>query len=117
MVIYFRSFVQDINKWRPDFDKIYLYAKDRYKAKHQYLLNKREKLGLNHYDDPKSLIEYQNDMQDVYKNIEEYNLWKKRKVLILFDDMIPDMINNKKLHPLVIELFIKDRKFNVAFIT
>ena len=74
MVIYSRSFVQDINKWRPYFDKIYLYAKDRYKAKHQYLLNKREKLGLHHYDDPESLIEYQNHMQDVYKNTEEYNL-------------------------------------------
>ena len=45
----------------------------------------------------KDLIEYSNDMQEVYKNIEEYNSGKKRKVLIVFDDMIADMINNKKI--------------------
>ena len=58
VVIYSRSFVQGINNWRPDFDKIYLYAKDPYKAKHQYLINKREKLGFNNSDDPEALIEY-----------------------------------------------------------
>ena len=58
-------------------------------------------------------------MQDVYKNIEEYNLGKKRKVLIVFDDIIADMINNKKLNPIVTELFIRDRKINIsiAFVT
>ena len=59
-------------------------------------MNKREKVNLNHYDDPKAFIEYSNDMQDGYKNIEEYNLRKKRKVLIVFNDMIADMINDKK---------------------
>ena len=53
-------------------------------------------------------MEYSNDMQDVYKNIEDYNLEKKRKVLIVFDDMIADMINNNKLSPVVTELFIRD---------
>ena len=57
-------------------------------SKYRYLINKRGKVGLNHYDNPKAFIEYSNDMQDVYKNIEEYNPGKKRKVLILFDDMI-----------------------------
>ena len=58
-------------------------------------------------------------MQDVYKNIEEYNLGKKRKILIVFDDMIADMINNKKLNSIVTELFIRGRKLNIsiAFIT
>ena len=51
-------------------------------------------------------MEYSNDMQDVYKNIEDYNPIKKRKVLIIFDDMIADMINNNKLNPIVTELFI-----------
>ena len=51
-------------------------------------------------------MEYSNDMQDVYKNIEEYNLGKKRKVLIVFDDMIGGKINNKKLNPIVIELLL-----------
>ena len=49
-------------------------------------------------------------MQDVYKNIEEYNLGLKYKVLIVFD-MIPDMINNKKINPVITELFIRGRKF------
>ena len=58
-------------------------------------------------------------MQDVYKNIEEYNIGKKRKILIVFDDMIADMINNKKINPVVRELFIRGRKLNIsiAFIT
>ena len=51
-------------------------------------------------------------MKDVYKNSEEYNLGRKCKVLIFFDDMIADMINNKKLYPIVTELFIKGRKRN-----
>ena len=47
-------------------------------------------------------------MEDFYRNIEEYNIGKKRKILIVFDDMIADMINNKKLNPVVTELFIRD---------
>ena len=95
---------------QPDIDKIYLYAKDPYETKYQYLINKREKVGLDHFDDPKAFMEYSNDIQDVYKNIEDYNPIKKRKVLIVFDDMIADMINNKKLNPVVTELFIRGRK-------
>ena len=90
---------------QPDIDKIYLYAKDPYEKKYQYLINKREKIGLNHFNDPKAFMECSNDMQDVYKNIEDYNPIKKRKVLIIFDDMIADMINNNKLNPIVTELF------------
>ena len=55
----------------------YLYAKDLYEAKYQYLINKRESLGINHFNDPKAFIEYSNDMRDVYKNI--IILIKKRK--------------------------------------
>ena len=89
------------------------------KKKYQYLINKREKVGLNHFNDPKAFMEYSNDMQDVYKNIEDYNPIKKRKVLIIFDDMIADMINNNKLNPIVAELFIRGRKLNIfiVFIT
>ena len=82
---------------QPDIDKIYLYAKDPYEAKYQYLINKRESVGINHFNDPKAFIEYSNDMQDVYKNIDECNPDKERK-LIVFDDMIVDMINNEKLN-------------------
>ena len=81
---------------QPDIVKIYLYAKDPYEVKHQYLINKREKVGLKHYDHPKNFIEYSNDMQNVYKNIEEYIIGKERKVLIVFDHRITDMISNKK---------------------
>ena len=101
---------------QPDINKIYLYAKDPYEEKYQYLIKNRENVGLNHYDDPKAFMEYSNDMQDVYKNIEEYNPGKKRKVLIVFDDMIADMIINKKLNSIVTELFIRGRKLNISIV-
>ena len=96
-----------------------MYGKDPYEAKYQYLSNKCEKVGLKYYDDPTAFMKYSNDMKDVYKNIEDYNQRKSRKVLIVFDDMIAYMINNKKLNPIVTKLFIRDRKVNIstAFIT
>ena len=75
-------------------DKIYLYAKYPYEDKYQYVINKRESVGLKHFNDPKAFIEYSNDMHDVYKNINNYNLNRENKILIVFDDMIADMINN-----------------------
>ena len=80
---------------QPDIDKIYLYAKDPYEAKYQFLINKRESIGSKHFSDPKTFIKYSNGMQDVYKNIDEYHADKERKILIVLDDMIADMINNK----------------------
>ena len=102
---------------QPDIDKIYLYAKDPYEKRYQYLINKLEKVGLNHFNDPKAFMEYSNDMQDVYKNIEDYNPIKKPKVLIIFNDMIAGMINNNKLNPVVTELF-QDycRKLNISIV-
>ena len=108
---------------QPDIDKIYLYAKDPYEAKYQYLINKREKVGLYHLKDPKGFMEYSNDMQDVYKNMEDYNPGKKRKMLIVFDDMIADIINNKKLNPVVniklnIKYFLKVKlNISIVFVT
>ena len=81
---------------QPDIDKIYLYAKDPYEAKYQFLINKRESIGLKHFNNPKAFTEYSNDMEDVYKNIDEYNPDKEHKILIVSDDIIADMINNKK---------------------
>ena len=103
----------------PDIDKLFLYAKDLYEAKYQFLINKRESIGLSYLNDTKNFIEYSNDMDDIYKNIEEYNPNKKRKILIVLDDMIADMLSNKKLNPIVTELFIRGRKVNIslAFIT
>ena len=106
--------ILNLTKDQPDIDKIYLSAKDSYEAKYQYLINIREKPGLNHYDGPKAFMEYSHDMQHVYKNIKEYNPGKKRKLLIVFDDMIVDLINNKKLNLIVTELFIRGRKLNIS---
>ena len=96
-----------------------MYAKYPYEVKYQYLINKRERVGINHFNDPKAFIDYSNDMHDVYKNIDEYNPDKENKMLIAFDDMIADMIHNKKLNSIVTELFIRGRKLNIsiAFIT
>ena len=96
---------------QPNIDKIYLYAKDPYEAKYQYLINKRESVDINHFNAPKAFIEYSNNMCDVYKNI---NPDKKNKILIVFDDMIADMTDNKKLNSIVTELFIRRRKLNIS---
>ena len=101
---------------QPDIDKIYFYVKDPYEAKYQYLINKREKVGLDHFDDPKAFIEYSNDMQDAYKNIEDYNPKNNRKILIVFDDMIADIINNNKLDSVVSILFTRGRKINISIV-
>ena len=99
-----------------DIDKIYLYTKDPYEAKYEFLINKREDVGTKHFNDSKAFIEYSNDMDNIYKNIEEYNPNKKHKILIIFDDMIADMLSNKKLNPVVTELFIRGRKLNISFV-
>ena len=69
------------------------------------------------YNDPQAFIEYSDDMQDVYKNIEEYNTDKESKILIVFDGMIADMINTKKLNSIVTDLFIWGRKLNISVFT
>ena len=104
---------------QPDIDEIYFYAKDPYEAKYQYLINIRKKVGLKRFNDTEAFIEYSNDMQDVYRNIAEYNIDKERKILIVFDGMIADTINNNKLCSIVTELFIRSRKLNIflVFIT
>ena len=104
---------------QPDIDKMYLYATDPYEAKHQLLINKRESTGLKNFNDSKAFIEYLNDMDEIYKSIEEHNSKKKRKILIVFDDVIADMLSNKKLNLIVNEFVIGDRKLNIflVFIT
>ena len=124
MATYSRSSIQNtyyrwfrIRKNKCIIDKVYLYAKDPYESKYQYLINKREKVVLDQFKDPKAFMEYSNDMEDVYKNIENYNPRKKCKILIVFDDRIADMINNKKLNPVVTGLFIRGRKLSFVIIT
>ena len=106
----------NLTEKQPDIDKIYLSAKDPYEAKYQYLIKIREKVGIDHHNDPRAYIEYSNDMHDVYKNIDEYNPDKENKILIVFDDMIADMINNRRLDSIVTELFIRGRKLNISLV-
>ena len=82
---------------QPDIDKIYLYTKDPYEVKHQFLIKKHEDVGTKRFNDSKAFIEYSSDMDDIYQNIEEYNPNKKRKILIVFDDLIADILSNKNL--------------------
>ena len=94
-----------------DIGKIYLYTKGPYKAIYQTWKGRFTALWWS-----QTFTEYSNDMQDVFKNSEEYNLEPKRKVLIVFDDMIAHIISNKKLNPIVTELFIRGRKLNISII-
>ena len=77
-------------------DKIYLYAKDLSELKYQFLIEKRENAGIKNYNDPNAFIEYSNTMDGVYSNIDDYNPKRKRKFLIVFDDVIADIMTNKK---------------------
>ena len=85
----------------PGIDKIYLSARDPSEAKYQLLINKRESSGLKYLNDSKVFIAYSNDMDDIYKNIEGQNPNKKWNILIVFDNVIADMLSNEKLNPIV----------------
>ena len=101
---------------QPDINKIYLYAKGPYEDKYQFLIKKSKSIGLKRFNDPKAFIEYSNDMHDVYNNINDYNLDKENKILMVFDDVIADMMNNKKLNSIVTKLFIRGRKLNISLV-
>ena len=84
-----------------DIDKIYLYARDLSEPKYEYLIKKREDAGIKHVNNPNAFIECSNTMDNVYENINDYNLIRKRKKLIVFDDMIADIKSNKKLQAII----------------
>ena len=88
-------------------DKIHLYVKDPNQSKYQYRMKERKNNSLKNLDESKAFIEYSNNMQDFYKSIEEYNPSRKCNLLIVFDDMIADIISNKTLSPIVTEIFIR----------
>ena len=105
-----------IQNQRPDINKIYLYIKDPFQSKYQFLINGREKVGIKNLKNPKAFIDYSQTIDDVYENVEEYNPTKKRRVLIVFYDMIADMESNKKLSSKVTELFSKGRELNILLV-
>ena len=99
-----------------DIDKIYLYAKDSGEPKYECLIKKRKDLGIKHFNDPNAFTECSNTMDDVYENINDYNRSRKRKILIVFDDMIADIMTNKKFRAIFKELFIRCRKLNISLV-
>ena len=80
-----------------DIDKIYLYARDLNEPKYKFLIKKREYAGKKHFSDSNAFIECSNTMDDVYENIDDYNPNRQIKILIVFDDMIADILSNKKI--------------------
>ena len=97
-------------------DKIYLYVKDLNKPKYQLLIKKLENAGINHLNDPKTFIEHSKCMDDVYNNINDYNRNRNRKILIVFHDMIADIMTNKKFEAIIKEIFIRCRKLNISLV-
>ena len=99
-----------------DIDKIYLHAKDLGKPKYQYLIKKREDVGIKHANNPNAFTECSNTMDDVYENIHDYSSSRRRKIFIVFDDMIADIMDNKKFQIVIKELFFRCRKLNISLI-
>ena len=84
-----------INK-QNDIDKMYSHARDLSEPKYEYLIKKREYVGIKHVNNPNAFIECSNAMDDIYENINDYNSSRRRNILIVFDDMIADIMTNKK---------------------
>ena len=99
-----------------DIDKIYLYPKDLSESKYEYLIRKRENAGIKNVNDSKEFIECSNTMNDVDENIGNYNPSRKRKILIIFDHMIADIMTTKKFQSIIKELLIKWRKPNISLV-
>ena len=93
-----------------------MYAEDLDEPKYQFLIKKRENAGTKNLDDPSAFIEYSNTMDDVYNNIDDYNPKRKRRILIVFDDMIADIMTNKRFQALIKESFIRCRKSNIPLV-
>ena len=104
-----------INEQR-DIDEIYLYAKDLSEPKYEYLIKNRENAGIKHVNDSNAFIECSNTMDDIYENIDNYNPSRKRKILIIFDDMITDIMTNEKFQSIIKELFIRCRKLKISLV-
>ena len=81
-----------------DIDKIYLYAKDLSKSKYELLIKNRKNVGNKYLNDSSAFIEYSNTMDGIYENIDHYNSSRKRKIL---DDMIADIMKNKKFQAII----------------
>ena len=99
-----------------DIDKIYSHAKDLSKPKYEFLIKKWEYAGTKHLNDPNAFIECSNTMDDIYENINDYNPNRKRKIFIVFDHMIADIMSYKKFQGIIKELFIRCRKLTISLV-
>ena len=99
-----------------DIDKIYLYAKHLNESKYKILIKKRKDAGIKYLNDPNAFIKCSNSMDDVYENINDYNSSRKRTILTVFDDMIADIMTNKRFQAIIKELFIRCRKLNISLV-
>ena len=104
-----------IDKFHP-IHKIYLYTEGTDEDKYQYLINKREQAGMKNLNDPHAFIEYSSDTNDVLEDINSYNKKNDEKELIIFDDMIADIMRSEKFKAMVKELFIRCRKLNISIV-
>ena len=95
-------------------DKIYLYAKDLEEPKYKLLIDKRKKAGINFSIDPTAFIEYSNYMDDIIPQIEDYNKKRRRKILIIFDDMISHVMSDRRAQQILKHLFIRCRKLSIS---
>ena len=100
-----------IDKFHP-IHKIYLYVKDTDEEKYQYLINKREQVGIKNLNDPYAFIDYSNNMNDVLEDINNYNKDRDKKILIFF----ADIMRSEKFKATVKELFIRCRKLNISIV-
>ena len=96
------------------YNNIYLYAKDLIEPKYEFLVKKREDAGIKHLNFSNALTECSNTMDDVSEYFDDYNPNRKRKILIASDDMIAEIMTNKKFQAIIKELFIKCRKLNIS---
>ena len=92
-----------------------MYARDLNEPKYEYLIKKREDAGIKHLNNLTAFIEC-STMDDIYENINDYNSNRGRKIIIVFDDMILDIMTNKKFQTIIKELFIRCRKLNISFV-
>ena len=99
-----------------DIDKIYLYAKDLSEHKYEFLIKKREDAGTKHLNDPEAFTECYNTMDDIYEDIDEHNPSRERKIFIMFDDMIADVMKNKKFQAIIKESSIRSRQLNISLV-
>ena len=91
-----------------------MYVRDLSEPKYEYLIKKREEAGIKHLNNPNAFIECSNTMDDVYENINDYNPIRKRKKIIVFDEIIADITDNRKFQAIIKELFVRSRKLNIS---